>query len=319
MKPLSRKILLASVLLLVASIALGQATTGTLTGTATTEGAPLPGVTVTIDSPSLQGTRTTVTGNNGDYNFQALPPGTYTVTFSLDGMADVTKSTTVTLSQTQRADANMRVSAMAEAITVTASAPSVLETPQMSTNFDDKFMENLPTGRSVQAAAALAPGTSPEGPNNQLMISGAPSYENLYLVNGAVVNDTVRGQAESVFIDDAIEETTILTGNVSAEFGRFTGGVVSAITKSGGNEFSGSIRDSLTNDDWTNKTPFAGQADPIDKVNEVWEGTLGGRIVRDRLWFFAAARLRETDSTSQTIGTNIPFARLDEEERYRPS
>jgi outer membrane receptor for ferrienterochelin and colicin len=313
--------LLALLLCAIAGFAQGT-TSATLTGTVITDGAPLPGVTVTVSSPALQGTRTAVTNENGVYNFASLPPGEYRVSFMLDGMQEVTKTVRLTLSQTARADASMRVGGVAEAITVTASAPTTLETTEVSTNINQELLDDLPIGRTINAAATLAPGVSEEGPNNQLVISGAPSYENLYLVNGAVVNDTIRGQPEQVYIEDAIQETTILTGNVSAEYGRFTGGVVSAITKSGGNEFSGSLRDSLTRDDWTKATPFRDpvtgvrQAARSDELNEVYEATLGGRIIRDRLWFFLAGRMRETAGSNQTIGTNIPFAQTDEETRW---
>src|SRR4029077_8582777 len=97
-------------------------------------------------------------------------------------------------------------------------------------------------------------------------ISGAMSYDNLYLVNGAVVNENLRGQPHQLYIEDAIQETTVLTGGVSAEFGRFTGVVVSAITKSGGNEFSGSVRDTIDNPSWTEKS-FSAQPEPIDRTN----------------------------------------------------
>ncbi len=83
-----------------------------------------------------------------------------------------------------------------------------------------------------------------------ITISGAQSYENLYMVNGATIVHNLVGTPYDLFIEDAIQETTTITSSVSAEFGRFTGGVVNAITKSGGNAFSGSFRTTLTNDDW---------------------------------------------------------------------
>src|SRR5882672_10891572 len=89
-------------LLLVAAGAFAQGTTGALTGTVSQAGANLPGVTVTVSSPKLQGTRTTVTNENGDYNFSALTPGVYKVTFSLSGLTDVVKSATVNLVETTR-------------------------------------------------------------------------------------------------------------------------------------------------------------------------------------------------------------------------
>src|SRR5207253_6649726 len=83
-------------------------------------------------------------------------------------------------------------------------------------------------------------------------------------------------------------------GAISAGFGRFTGGVVTDISKSGGNQFSGSLRDSVTNPRWTSQTPL-GEPRPDSKLFNVYEGTLGGRIVRDRLWFFTAGRYRKRD------------------------
>lgn len=291
-----RNFLTVLAILLVSTAAFAQ-TTSSLVGTATTEGAPLPGVTVTISSPALQGTRTTVTGDNGGYVFPALPPGNYTVRFELEGLQTVTKTANLALATQGRADADLRVSAVAEAITVTASAPSVLETPQVATNIEAELQEELPVGRTVLAAALLAPGVNDNTASaNQLSISGSPGYDNLVLVNGVAITESVRSQALNLFIEDAIQETTVLTGAISAEYGRFTGGVVNSITKSGGNTFTGSFRDSLTNPSWTEKTPFARQADPTDVLNEVYEATLGGYVWRDRLWFFTAGRQAETST-----------------------
>jgi outer membrane receptor protein involved in Fe transport len=285
-------------LLLVAAGAFAQGTTGALTGRVTQAGANLPGVTVTIASPKLQGTRTTVTNENGEYNFSAITPGTYKVTFSLSGLTDVVKDTTVSLLGTTPLDADMKMSAVAEAITVTANQSTVLETPQVQVNYKQETINRLPMGRSPIAQTALSPGVT-AGVNGNT-ISGAMSYDNLYLVNGAVVNENLRGQAHALYIEDAIQETTVLTGGISAEFGRFTGGVVSAITKSGGNDFSGSVRDTLDNPKWTEKS-FSAQPTPVDHTNNTYEETLGGRIIRDRLWFFVAGRQAKVQSSSNLL------------------
>lgn len=177
MKQFLRFSMLFALLLVVATAGFSQGTTsGQLTGTATTDGAPLPGVTVVVTSPSLQGTRTAVTGESGSYIFPALPPGEYTIRFELEGMQAITTRARLGLSQASRVDAELRVAAVAEAITVTAQAANVLETTEVSTNFTSKAVDNLPIGRTITAVASLAPGISEEGPNNQLMISGAPSY-----------------------------------------------------------------------------------------------------------------------------------------------
>jgi outer membrane receptor protein involved in Fe transport len=278
-------------LLVSASALFAQGTTGALIGTITQSGVPLPGVTVTITSPSLQGTRTSVTNENGSYSFPSIPPGQYTAAFSLSGLQDVKRNVSVNLVESARLDADMKVSAVSEAITVTADQSQVLETTQVQTNFKQATINRLPVNRNPTAQAALAPGIT-NGVNG-LQISGAMTYDNLYLVNGAVVNENLRGQPHNLFIEDAIQETTVLSGGISAEFGRFTGGVVSSITKSGGNEFSGSVRDSLDNPKWTDKS-FSAQPDPVSTLNNTYEGTLGGRIIRDRLWFFGAGRLATT-------------------------
>jgi hypothetical protein len=277
----------------------------TLTGKVTADGAPLPGVTVSVTSPHLQGTRTAVTSGQGDYLLPFLPPGDYTASFELSGMQTVVKKVTLTATRTDRVDVNMRQAAVAEAITVTASAPGVLETTQVSTNFKQDLVEQLPVERSVHSVALLSPGVNDNGPKTAgdplrsgIMISGAMSYDSLYLVDGAIVNENLRGQAHPLFIEDAIQETTVQTGGVSAEFGHFTGGVVNAITKSGGNEFKGSFRTSLSNEKWSSKTEFT--ETQADKINPVYEGTLGGPFMRDRLWFFAAGRYAKLSDVRQT-------------------
>lgn len=302
--------------------ALFAQTTASLTGTVTTMGAPLPGATVTITSPAMQGVRTTVTGPNGDYNFAALPPGMYSVKFELEGMQRLVKPANVRLGEIARADADLKVAAMAEAITVTAAAPSVLETPQVSTSLTREQVEALPIGRTIAQRIQIAPGLNNNGPNNQTSIQGAPSYDNLYMVNGVVINDTVRGQPENLFIEDAVQETTLITGGISAEYGRFTGGVVNTITKSGGNEFSGSLRDNITNPSWTKQTDFkdpitaALQPNNADINSYQYEATLGGYILRDRLWFFGAGRKFNEATSLSTTATNIAFVNGRNNKRY---
>ena len=303
-------------LLLLGSVqAFAQSTTGNIVGTATSEGNALPGVSVTISSPALQGTRSAVTGEGGGYHFTALPPGLYTVSFALEGFQPLNKRVTVGLSQTSRADADLRLSAVSEAITVTAAAPAAVETSEVSTNFDVRLIQELPTGRDVREITLLAPGVSEGAVNDQITISGAMSYDNLFLVNGVVVNENLRGQPHELFIEDAIQETTVLSGGVSAEFGRFTGGVVSTLTKSGGNEFSGSLRDSIANPSWSEKTAYAAQVEPLDELNETYEGTFGGRVIRDRLWFFTAGRAEDRDSRQQLRLTEIPYLEARENRR----
>jgi len=313
-----RLILFASLLLLVASSATAQVagTTSSLSGIVTTEGKPLSGVTVTASSPALQGTRSAVTREGGGYTLPSLPPGNYTVTFELEGMQRITTRVTLALATPAHADAELKVAGMSEAITVTASAPAVLETTQIGANFKQETIAKLPIARNIRQTVLLAPGVNPNGVNNQITINGGPSYDNVFMVNGVVVNENLRGQPHNLFIEDAIQETAVMTAGISAEYGRFTGGVVSTLTKSGGNDFTGSFRDSLTNPKWTANVDYPGFTAPTSKVNQIYEATFGGRILRDRLWFFGAGRKAKTSVAVSTFQTGLPFSNAFDEKRY---
>src|SRR5438067_4427856 len=141
------------------------------------------------------------------------------------------------------------------------------------------------------------------------------SFETLYMVNGVNVNENVRGQANTLYIEDAVQETTIATAGISAEYGRFGGGVVNVITKSGGNSFSGSLRDTLLDDNWRSLTPFPGDT-KTEKVVPTYEYTLGGPIMRDRLWFFTAGRMQNQQQSRQTVITTIPYNFTDNSKRF---
>ena len=133
------------------------------------------------------------------------------------------------------------------------------------------------------------------------------------MINGVDVNDNLFGQPQNLFIEDAIEETQVLTSGISAEYGRFSGGVINAITKSGGNTFSGSLRLNLTDPSWTDETPFetTNEVDREGAVNRTYEGTLGGPILRDKIWFFGAGR-RANVATSETFDlTGVPYQQTD--------
>jgi hypothetical protein len=291
--------------------------TGSITGKVTSEGnTPLPGVTVTVTSPSLQGTRDVTTGANGDYIFNLLPAGDYTVRFALSGMTGVDRTVALASGAVGRVDVELRPAAVTEAVTVSAEAneAAAVESPQVAATYKKEFIEKLPIARTLAATTLLAPGVTNNGPGGNdrfasIAISGAPSYDSLFLINGVVVNENLRGQPHDLFIEDAIQETTVITGNVSAEYGRFTGGIVSAITKSGGNRLSGSFRTSFTNEKWVENDPLNNSRDldpRIDKTNPVYEATLGGPIWIDRIWGFGAFRAAETSTSRQTNPTAGP-------------
>jgi hypothetical protein len=308
--------LLAGLVLLAVTTSLtAQTTTATLVGRAVANGNPLPGVLVTISSPALIGSRTVVTASDGQYVVPALPPGEYVVRFEMEGLEPVAQRATLHLSQLSRVDVAMKPAALQSEIVVRPGSSTALETPQVSTNLTGETMELLPTSRGILDAVRLAPGVLQTGFQNLVSINGGDVYDNLYMVNGVTVQSRFANQPLNLFIEDAIQETTILSSGVSAEYGRFTGGVVNVITKSGGNEMSGSLRDTLGNDSWIARTPYPGEIDHLDEVSHEMQGTLGGRVLRDRLWFFLSGRYYDRNFNRATLYTLNPYIYNSHEER----
>src|SRR2546423_12753807 len=152
------------------------------------------------------------------------------------GRHAITGTVRMGVGQPGRADATMKMPTVAEAIPVTASAPAVLETTEVQTNMQQSVISKLPTSRTVTGVALLAPGTVATGPRNALVISGATADQNLIMVDGAVIQENLRGQTHALFIEDAIQETTVLTGAISAEYVRFEDRVVNSYQQLGGND-----------------------------------------------------------------------------------
>jgi outer membrane receptor protein involved in Fe transport len=294
--------------------------TATVTGTVTgPDGAPLPGVTVTASSSAQLGERTAVTGSNGEYIIRGLTPGDYTLRFHLEGMQQVDRPATLQLGLTARVDAALSMTAATETIVVTGETPTALETTTVGANITKAQVDTLPVVRTPTGIADLAGAVTSRTPvAGQVSINGGLAYDNNFLINGVNVQDPIFGSTNNLFIEDAILETQVLTSGISAEYGAFTGGVLNVITKSGGNEFSGSLRGDFTKPNWRDETPwedgFRGdgvtRATPTKRegsVGEVYTATLGGPFIRDRLWFFAAVRDEENTSPVPTpVSGNIP-------------
>jgi outer membrane receptor protein involved in Fe transport len=302
-------------LAVMASAAFAQGNpTGRLSGRVTSSEGALPGVTVTATSANLQGQRVVQSNANGDYLFAALPPGDYAVVFELSGFDTQTVNVRVPALQDTKQDMNLSLAAVTETITVTGEGSTISQATTAGASYDAELIEELPIGRGFAAQALLAPGVADTGPNGALTISGSMSFENQFTVNGVVVNENIRGQAFNLFIPDAVQEVSTQTAAISAEYGRFGGGVVNLLTKSGGNDFSGSLGSTLNNQDWVSEPPVADPRE--DKITPTYEATFGGRIIRDRLWFFTAGLGLDVEQGRQTFLTNQPYDFTDDTRRY---
>jgi outer membrane receptor for ferrienterochelin and colicin len=284
--------------------------TGTVSGTVSaTDGSMLPGVSVALTSPALQGTRQTTTDSSGAYHFRGLPPGAYKVTFTLSGFGTLDRNVVVALGGNTDAKATMAVATVQESLEVIGREASILSETQVATNFNyEDQIDRLAMNRTLAGIAALAPGLTTNTPNaNQITVAGAYAYDNVFLLNGVDINDNLFGSANLLFIEDALQEVSVLTSGISAEYGRFSGGVVNAVTKSGSNTFQGSFRTDINNADWIDESRTekdaiaAGRGTPhVDKTNLIYTYTLGGPMVKDRLWFFGAYR-RETSTEARAL------------------
>jgi hypothetical protein len=290
------RIAAVALLLALAPLSAFAAVTGNLFGVVTDDsGAVLPGVTVTVRSPQLQGTRDTVTNTQGEYNLQLLPPGTYTVEFQLEGLKQVVREgVQVQLDQTTKVNAAMSVGAITEAITVTASA--VVVDPTQTTvqqNFNQEHLENAAVGtngRSYQSVVQQAPGVA-GGANPQVL--GANLGQNNFMLDGVNTTDPVTHTFGSNLPFDAIQEISVQTLGKDAEYGRAIGGVINVVTKTGGNEFGGTFDARYTSNDLSESGDHytAGDNEYDQLLPSV---TFGGPIMRDRIWFFGSAQRPDT-------------------------
>jgi hypothetical protein len=283
------------------------------------DGQPLPGATVTVASPSLQGQRTVVADVNGVYRIPGLPPGDYVVTFEMTGMSSVERRAAISLGGEATMDQQLAVAPVREVVEVRGARPAAVASPTGAFNLRTAETSLLPAGRTPFLLAELAPGLTDNTPNNnQVTVGGGFAYDNVFLMNGVDINDNVLGQPNALFIEEAIEEVQVLSSGISAEYGRFGGGVVNVITRSGGNAFAGAFRLNLTNPLWSDETPFEKTRGTTraSKLSPTYEATAGGPIVRDRLWYFGGARVERTTTQSVFAQTGTPFASRNENTRY---
>jgi Carboxypeptidase regulatory-like domain/TonB-dependent Receptor Plug Domain len=289
----------------------GQVAGGTLSGTITDPtGRALPQAQIVIKNVETGVDRAVTTNTDGFYTAVNLLPGTYQITVSAAGFNTETKAgVTMNVGAQQTFDLTLQVGTVTHTVQVTTEAPAIQVTSSdISATVNATTVRELPlNGRSWTDLAALQPGvetiqTQPtfttgadrgnRGFGQQLTISGARPQQNNYRLDGVSLNDYANGAPGSVLGGnlgvDAIQEFSVLTSNYSAEYGKTSGGVVNAITRSGTNGFHGSAYEFLRNsaldarnffeDPTVRKAPF--------KRNQ-FGGAVGGPIVKNRTFFFA--------------------------------
>lgn len=304
--------------------------TGTLTGTVKSiDGVVIADAAVVATSPALQGERTGVTDVNGVYVLPSLPPGTYTLRFAKDGLSSAELTARLPLGATASVDATLAVAQVTETVLVEGVTPPAVTATQTSANITADEVNTLPMGRTPFLIAELMPGLTTNTPNrDQLTISGGFAYDNVFLVDGVDVNDNLLGSMNDLYIEDAVGEVQVLTSGVTAEYGRFSGGVVNVITKSGSNRFGGSYRTTFTRPSWSHETPFEaansierGRPTPANpylnnKLSYFSEFTAGGPLAKDRVWFFGAGRFENSSTFGTMPATAVPYTKSNDSKRY---
>jgi hypothetical protein len=265
-------------------------------------GAVLPGATVDVTS-GTGAPISTVTDGEGVYRFPSLPPGTYKVTANLQGfVAREVPDVRVALGQIKKVDFSLPLSGVTETVQVTAESPLVdVRQTARQTNIRAEQVELLPKGRDFTSLVTQAPGANNETKSGGLSIDGASAGENRYIIDGIETTNLQNGTSGKNVIVDFIEEVQVKSSGYTAEFGGATGGVINAVTKSGTNDFHGSLiynfegsslegarrptlRTNLTNSNAAEYVSY-----PKDDRTRHEPGfAIGGPIARNRMWFFGA-------------------------------
>jgi len=272
---------------------------GSLSGTVVdNQGQALPGVTVTLTGPAMQGSRTAVTDTAGKFRFVPVPPGaSYTVTFELAGFNTLENSgLNVSLGRDTAIDAEMSLSEFAETITVTADRVIVDTTKStVDTTVDWDLMDTIPGARWYQDIMELAPGVRP---GNNPYVGGGSNSSNIYMIDGVDSTDPRTQTWGTALIYDTIAEVQLQTAAFQAEYGRATGGILNLVTKSGGNNFSFTGRWVKSDADWSAKNGIDDETgrkksggSRTDEDRPVL--TLGGPIMKDALWFYLSYEERD--------------------------
>jgi outer membrane receptor protein involved in Fe transport len=290
------------------------ATTGSLRGIVKdkSSGDATVGATVVATSSALQGEQVVIADENGGYYITSLPPGIYTLTVYYN---DVTFSRGNVLVQVgKEAVVNIAIDSAAskgETINIAGSAPIVDQgSTKVGATITSDFTNNIPTGRTFGAVMESAGGAQSD--TYGISFAGATSAENTYVVEGLNTTDTGFGVLSSNLPNEFVQETEVITGGYNAEFGRATGAIVNVVTKTGSNQFHGSVFGHIQPSGLTaSSNRILREGTAIDReVNQDYRydigAELGGPIIKDKLWFHVGLTPTvEKTTTTRIINRNI--------------
>src|SRR5467141_1727766 len=297
-KPMMKSCMISLCIVLLTLSAMAQIQNGQFTGTVTdSSGAALAGAKVTITNSATNLSVTTTTNGSGVYNARELPVGVYKITVEAAGFKTFTDSgVALDPGAISRVDVKMQLGQAREVVEVTGEAATVqTEDARLTSTIGAAQINNLPlNGRNVfdlmqlNAGAVNVAGVDFENGHNTV-VNGVREDFNGFLING-VSNKGLSGGVVNTPIQDTVEEFQQLGLNMSAQYGNSAGSTVNLVTKSGTNQFHGSLWEYLRNDAANANDFFLNQqnvARPAQRWNQ-FGFTLGGPIIKDKLFFFAS-------------------------------
>src|SRR5688572_1996051 len=264
--------------------------TGSIQGKVTdSQGAVLPGVTVEARSNVLPGPRVTVTTGDGTFQLPALPPGDYTLTFTLDGMQTATRKAQVQLSEITPADVALTVKGVTEAVTVTAESPIIDKTSAAITSGISSAQINaVPVGQEYRDLIKLIPGVQYSQDTTRGPSAGSNGQDNVYSFDGVNVTLPLFGTLSAEPAAHDIAQMTIVKGGAKAvDFHRAGGFAVDSVSKSGTNRYAGQLSWQIQNPGMA--APLnSGSASRFEQTRMWTDINAGGPILPDRLFFYAS-------------------------------
>lgn len=311
-----------SLLLGLAGVVRAQVTSGTISGTvADPNGAVVQGANVTATNLATNAARTTSSDSDGHFAFTLVPPGRYRIEVTAQGFQNYQVETVVNITQTTTVEARLGITGTTQAVTVTAEAPILqAETSQSGHVIEGTTIRQLPLStRNFQQLLVLQAGAQSSVSNNTdlgrgdtaFSVNGQRTTSNSVRVNGIDANSIGTNSTPNLAVPstESLQEFIVQTSLYDASNGRNSGGNVEAVTRSGGNDFHGNIYYFLRNKALNANEPFVkarGLERPVLTRNQ-FGGTLGGRIVRDKAFFFASYQgTREKNGLSLANSLTFP-------------
>jgi outer membrane receptor protein involved in Fe transport len=302
------------------AILAGQ-TTGSISGRVTdTTGAPLAGAKVEAVSSSLPGKRTAATGRDGTYRLPAVPPGIYMISASFPAFRQLSRRCSVSLGSSMTVDLELQVETN-EKVVVSGKTLIIDEgTTTTGTSYTNDVVAQLPVSRNyadivrANPGVSIDPGGYTDGRFVTLSIYGATAQENQWIIDGVNTTQVKNGSQGKALNNEFIQEVSVMTGGYSVEYGRALGGVINAVTKSGGNEFHGGVfiyydsNSTMAQQQFRPGDSGTGTMRIVDAQQYDYGADLGGFLLKDRLWFFAAYNGTNGDSqlARQVATTHVP-------------